>query len=188
MTLAAGTHLVRYEIRAKIAESGMGKDFYGHTGRTGYSATRSRVAAEHSMVFGSRLRRMCTIVHARAAAVLLSMLGIGICSAFGQGRSPQTASPTPKPTPQAVPFDEMRSAAFGEFAKSGSAYAELHHRHVGVTQPAPDTASCQSWPKVNPGKRTLRLGFVAEEPVHTVDRSGRHLGFEADLAVELVRR
>src|SRR5439155_16581261 len=112
MTFVAGIRMGHCEIRAKIAEGGMGKDFYGHTGRTGYSATRSRVAAEHWMVFGSRPRRMCTIVHARAAAVLLFMLGIGICSAFGQGRLPQTASPAPKPTPQAVRFDELLSAAF----------------------------------------------------------------------------
>jgi hypothetical protein len=73
-------------------------------------------------------------------------------------------------------------------AKSGRAYAELHHRYFGVTQSPPDSSSCGSWPKLGPGKRTLRLGFIVEEPVHTVDQAGRHIGFEADLAVELVRR
>ena len=82
----------------------------------------------------------------------------------------------------------LLAAAFGEFAKDGRAYAELHHRHLGVTQPAPDSSSCSAWPAAVEGERTLRLGFVAEVPLHTVDPSGRHVGFEADLAVELVRR
>src|SRR5689334_10159591 len=40
----------------------------------------------------------------------------------------------------------LLAAAFAEFAKAGNAYAELHHKHLGVTQPAPDSSTCSAWP------------------------------------------
>jgi ABC-type amino acid transport substrate-binding protein len=84
--------------------------------------------------------------------------------------------------------DALLSAAFAEFAAARTAYEELHHRYLGVTQSAPNTATCAAWPAGEVGRRALRLGFISEVPLHTVDSSGRHVGFEADLAVELVRR
>ncbi|MFI5046030.1 MAG: hypothetical protein ACHQIG_03120 [Acidimicrobiia bacterium] len=99
---------------------------------------------------------------------------------------PSTRRPTTAGT--SATADALLSAAFGEFATSGNGYAELHHRYLGVTQPAPDTSSCAAWPTGAVGVRTLRLGYVAEAPLHTVDTSGRDVGFEADLAAELVRR
>ncbi len=132
---------------------------------------------------------------ARAPSVLMAMpvalvlaVAVAGCSASGHGRSSPLRQQPPAAISPALRFDGLLSAAFGEFAKSGSAYAELHHRYLGVTQPAPDTSSCAEWPDFDVGNRTLRLGFVAEEPLHTVDGSGRHVGFEAGLAVELVGR
>jgi hypothetical protein len=95
-----------------------------------------------------------------------------------------SASAQPAPAPAAT----LLAAAFGEFATAGNGYADLHRRHLGVTQRAPDASSCSAWPGTVEGARPLRLGFVAELPLHTVDPAGRHVGFEADLAVELVRR
>ena len=118
-------------------------------------------------------------------ALVLTLVAVAY-TASGQNQPSQPPAPTA--TAPAVRFDTLLSAAFAEFAKSGNVYAELHHRYLGVTQPPPDTSSCEVWPKLEVGKRTLRLGFIAEEPVHTVDPAGRHIGFEADLAVELVRR
>ena len=88
----------------------------------------------------------------------------------------------------APPFADLLSAAVRDFAADGNQYAVLHHRYFGVTQPAPDTGSCPAWPATGGGQRTLRLGYVPEAPLHTVDAAGTHTGFEADLAVELVRR
>lgn len=105
------------------------------------------------------------------------------------GSAPHAAGPSrqaSRETPASA--SALLSAAFGEFAKAGGAYAQLHHRYLGVTQPAPDSSSCAVWPGGNVGVRTLRLGFVAEVPLHTLDASGHHVGFEADLAAELVRR
>jgi ABC-type amino acid transport substrate-binding protein len=85
-------------------------------------------------------------------------------------------------------FDALLSAAFAEFA-AGKGYAELHHRYLGVTQPAPNPSACAAWPgEVASGSRNLRLGYIVEEPLHQVDSAGRHFGFEADLAAELIRR
>lgn len=107
---------------------------------------------------------------------------VGVSALLAGGGAP---GQVPAATPAAA---TLLSAAFGEFAKADNAYAELHHRHLGVTQPAPDSSSCPAWPSALEGNRSLRLGFVTEFPLHTVDQSGRHVGFEAELAVELVRR
>ncbi len=90
--------------------------------------------------------------------------------------------------PTDVSFDVLLSAAFGEYAQEGDAYAKLHRRHLGVTQPPPDTSKCPPWPDVEVGARTLRLGYITGHPLHTVDESGQHVGFESELALELVRR
>ncbi len=87
-----------------------------------------------------------------------------------------------------VHFDALLSAAFAEYAKDGDAYQQSHHRHLGVTQPPPSTPAGPLWPDVEIGARTLRLGYIVEHPLHTVDDTGRHVGFEAELAAELVRR
>jgi hypothetical protein len=114
--------------------------------------------------------------------VVSTLLG---CSSSDGGGSPPPGSPA-----KALPGSPgaLLSAAFAEFARSGDAYAELHHRYLGVTQPPPDTSSCASWPAASPGVATLRMGFVSEEPLHTVGADGQHRGFEAELGAELVRR
>jgi hypothetical protein len=89
--------------------------------------------------------------------------------------------------PDPPKFSTLLSAAFADYAKLGDAYSELHFFHLGVHQPAPNTDNCSTWPKTNPGNRILRLGFVSEVPLHTVDSAGHHVGFEADLAVDLVK-
>lgn len=91
-------------------------------------------------------------------------------------------------TPVVARFDVLLSAAFSDYAKDGDAYAKLHRRHLGVTQAPPDTSSAPAWPVAVPGARTLRLGYITEHPLHTVNDSGAHAGFEAELANELVRR
>jgi hypothetical protein len=129
-------------------------------------------------------------MRARTAFAVTLMLTIGAVACSGSGGGESSPS-SPRATTTAEPnvdFAVLLSAAFGEFATSGNAYAELHHRYLGVTQPAPDASSCPAWPAVDVGTTTLRLGFVTEVPLHTVDGSGRHRGFEADLAEELVRR
>ncbi|MCJ7436208.1 MAG: hypothetical protein MUP97_00390 [Acidimicrobiia bacterium] len=127
-------------------------------------------------------------LRAGVAVVLLLTLGTAASSGSDTGESSRKDSPTTTSAESTVDVDALLSAAFREFAKSGNAYAKLHHRYLGVTQPAPDPSSCAKWPAGKVGKRTIRLGFVSEVPLHTVDASGRHVGFEADLAVELVRR
>ena len=111
--------------------------------------------------------------------------------------STDDASPPPRehatattgaPATAPATADALLSAAFRDLATSGDTYAELHHQYLGVSQPAPDTSSCAPWPTGDVGTRTLRLGYVVEAPLHTVDASGQHVGFEADLAAELIRR
>ena len=126
----------------------------------------------------------------RAALVVLAVGALG-CSGSGSGAGGSSSSTSTRPTtvaPSEIAPNTLLSAAFGEFAASGDAYADLHHEYLGVTQPAPDPSECDSWPKGDVGTRTIRLGFVSEVPLHTVDESGAHVGFEADLATELVRR
>jgi len=120
--------------------------------------------------------------------VLVLTLGVAASSGSAAGDSSRKDSPAATSAASAVGGDALLSAAFREFAKSGDAYAKLHHQYLGVTQSAPDPSSCGKWPAGKVGKRTIRLGFVAEVPLHTVDASGRHVGFEADLAAKLVRR
>jgi hypothetical protein len=116
------------------------------------------------------------------------LLATGACTGSGD-RDVTSGSTTPPTTrPPAARADALLSAAFADFARDGDAYAELHHRHLGVSEPAPDVSACTSWPTGTVGRRTLRLGFVSEVPLHTVDATGRHVGFEADLATELVKR
>ena len=114
-------------------------------------------------------------------AIMAAISGAGLC----HGAS--SSEPTAFTTNSAIAFPSVLSAAFREFADDGKAYATLHHRHLRVTQPAPNSSSCPTWPEGEFGTRVLRFGFVAEVPLHTVEE-GRHVGFEADLAVELVRR
>jgi hypothetical protein len=101
-------------------------------------------------------------------------------------RSARVKSSAPTTDPPRA--DALLAAAFADFARDGDAYADLHHEYLGVTQPAPDTPTCAQWPDAFTGHLTLRLGFITEVPLHTVDASGNHVGFEADLAKELVRR
>src|SRR5256885_696912 len=118
-------------------------------------------------------------------ALVLAASAVG-CSASGhRPSSPQEPQPSAA-TSAPLRFDVLLSAAFAEFAKSGSAYAQLHHRYLGVTQPPPDSSTCPTWPDLEFGHRTLRLGFVPGDALHTVDASGPPDRFGAALRTEPV--
>src|SRR5207244_10883643 len=122
------------------------------------------------------------------SCIVLLVMSAAACAAAGRRESSSQVAAAQMANGSVPRADDLLAAAFKEFAKSRDAYAQLHHHYLAVTQPAPDPASCASWPDGELGSRVLRLGFVAEEPLHTVEASGRHVGLEADLATELVRR
>ena len=135
-----------------------------------------------------RISRYCPVIATSLLATVFLSSGCRSLQTAATAQEPPVAAPTPTTSTPAASYAALLSAAFGEFAREGNTYASLHRRYLGVTQPPPDSTSCGVWPANFTGEQTLRLGFVVEEPVHTVDASGRHIGFEADLAVELVRR
>lgn len=137
----------------------------------------------------------------RFAALIVAVPLVGACSdtdppssiaATTAASSPASSVPSAGDQPagrrSGDDYGSLLSAAFAELAGSPTAYAELHHRYLGVTQAAPDPSTCAPWPAAAPQAGTVKLGYVAEEPLHTVDPAGNHRGFEADLAGELIER
>lgn len=94
---------------------------------------------------------------------------------------------------------QVMSAAFLEFANSGSRYSALHKKHFGVTQEAPRRDDPVEWidlDKMTAGlslrsvleKGAIRFGYVPEYPVHYVTAGGTEAGFDYELGEEVVRR
>jgi uncharacterized protein (TIGR03437 family) len=94
---------------------------------------------------------------------------------------------------------QVMSAAFLEFANSGSVYSALHKKHFGVTQDAPRRDDPVEWidgGKITPGlslaavldKGAIRFGYVPEFPLHSVAANGVHSGFDYELGEEVARR
>lgn len=100
---------------------------------------------------------------------------------------------------QSSQLSRTLTAAFRDYAAIGAAYAQLHKKSLGVTQPPPPAIGAAAWiplAQVTPGSsldrvlssRVLRFGFVPEYPLHDVSPTGEHSGFDYELAVELARR
>jgi len=91
------------------------------------------------------------------------------------------------------------SAAFLEFANTGSRYSALHKKHFGVTQEAPRRDDPVEWidfDKTTTGlslrtaleRGVIRFGYVPEYPLHYVAAGGAESGFDYELGEEIVRR
>jgi uncharacterized protein (TIGR03437 family) len=92
---------------------------------------------------------------------------------------------------------QAMSAAFLEFANSGSGYRTLHKKYFGVTQEAPRRDDPIEW--IDFGRTTaglrmaletgvVRFGYVPEYPLHYVAADGAQAGFDYELGEEVVRR